>query len=96
MGVKRKESGSVQNKNCYYEANGYTGCGVKGGESTYGPEFNSKGGGVSHESPNIHIDSIQTCGKLVLIIATLRSMQWNFATPAFAYGNGFARISHPT
>ena len=51
MGVKRKESGSVQNKNCYYEANGYTGCGVKGGESTYGPEFNSQGGGVSHAFP---------------------------------------------
>ncbi|KAJ5320288.1 hypothetical protein N7508_000571 [Penicillium antarcticum] len=46
MGVKRKEYGTVQNKNCYYEANDYSGCGVKGTESTYGPEFNSNGGGV--------------------------------------------------
>lgn len=50
MGVKRKESGSVANTDCYYEANDYTGCGVKGAESTYGPEFNSNGGGVSDYS----------------------------------------------
>ncbi|KAJ5173631.1 Concanavalin A-like lectin/glucanase subgroup [Penicillium coprophilum] len=46
MGVKRKESGTVDHENCYYEANGGTGCGVKGTGSTYGPDFNSKGGGV--------------------------------------------------
>ncbi|CAI7583044.1 hypothetical protein PCG10_000960 [Penicillium crustosum] len=46
MGVKRKETGSVDHENCYYEANDYTGCGVKGTSSTYGPEFNSNGGGV--------------------------------------------------
>ncbi|KAJ5972993.1 Concanavalin A-like lectin/glucanase subgroup [Penicillium vulpinum] len=46
MGVKRKESGSVANDNCYYEANEYSGCGVIGTESTYGPEFNKNGGGV--------------------------------------------------
>lgn len=46
MGVKRKETGSVQNKNCYYKANEYSGCGVTGPDSTYGPEFNKNGGGV--------------------------------------------------
>lgn len=52
MGVKRKESGSVDNKNCYYEANDNSGCGAKGTASTYGPEFNSNGGGVSDGVPN--------------------------------------------
>lgn len=52
MGVKRKESGTVENTNCYYEANDSAGCGVKGTSSTYGPEFNSNGGGVSDSVPN--------------------------------------------
>ncbi|CAI7617923.1 unnamed protein product [Penicillium bialowiezense] len=46
MSVKRKETGSVQNKNCYYKANEYSGCGVTGADSTFGPEFNNNGGGV--------------------------------------------------
>ncbi|KGO73237.1 Concanavalin A-like lectin/glucanases superfamily [Penicillium italicum] len=46
MGVKRKESGTVDKKDCYYKAEENSGCGVKGTESTYGPEFNSNGGGV--------------------------------------------------
>ncbi|KAJ5123932.1 Concanavalin A-like lectin/glucanase subgroup [Penicillium bovifimosum] len=46
MGVKRKETGAVADKDCYYKSNSNAGCGVKGAEGTYGPEFNSKGGGV--------------------------------------------------
>jgi hypothetical protein len=63
MGVKRKESGSVDQKDCYNEANDNSGCGVKGTKSSYGPEFNSKGGGVSDGfpmlTPTIHGSSIE-------------------------------------
>lgn len=85
MGVKRKETGTVDNEDCYYEANGYTGCGVKGTASTYGPEFNSQGGGVSDGVPIIHGPSIETD---LLITIAFRFTQWNSVTPVFGYGNG--------
>lgn len=47
MGVKRKETGTALYKTCYWESHDESGCGVKGAKTTYGPEFNAQGGGVS-------------------------------------------------
>lgn len=90
MGVKRKQSGTVDNKDCYYEANDYAGCGVKGTESSYGPEFNSKGGGVSDGVPNCFPIEINS-----LIPTPFRFTRWNSVTPVFVCGNGSAPIFPP-
>lgn len=46
MSVKRKESGSVLNSNCYNGTDDNQGCGVRGPTASYGQEFNQNGGGV--------------------------------------------------
>ncbi|KAH9819871.1 Glycoside hydrolase family 16 protein [Teratosphaeria destructans] len=46
MNAKRKETGTVINKNCWNETNENAGCGVKGNVATYGEEFNQNGGGI--------------------------------------------------
>ncbi|KAL2010734.1 hypothetical protein VTN00DRAFT_6541 [Thermoascus crustaceus] len=46
MNVKRKEQGTVLQKDCFNGTNSNAGCGVQGQPSTYGPEFNANGGGV--------------------------------------------------
>ncbi|KAJ5161968.1 hypothetical protein N7492_007360 [Penicillium capsulatum] len=46
MDVKRKQSGSTQQKDCLYTANANAGCGVEGPKSSYGEDFNKNGGGV--------------------------------------------------
>ena len=46
MTVKRKETGSSLTTNCYNGTDGNAGCGVKGSPATFGPVFNSNGGGV--------------------------------------------------
>jgi Glycosyl hydrolases family 16 len=55
MSVKRKETGSVTSTNCYNGTNGNEGCGVKGSDASYGPEFNKNGGGVSLSLLNIEV-----------------------------------------
>lgn len=47
MGVKRKESGTVSETNCYEGADDNAGCGVKGPDDTAGAAFNDNNGGVS-------------------------------------------------
>lgn len=47
MNVKRKETGTVDSKDCWNSTNSNSGCGVTGKAPTYGEEFNSNGGGVS-------------------------------------------------
>ena len=44
--VKRKQTGSALHNNCYNATNSNAGCGVQGKDSTFGPAFNSAGGGV--------------------------------------------------
>ncbi|KAI9709097.1 MAG: hypothetical protein M1820_003543 [Bogoriella megaspora] len=46
MGVKRKETGKVLQKDCWNVTNSNAGCGVQGPPATYGEEFNNNGGGV--------------------------------------------------
>lgn len=46
MKVKRKETGTVVNTDCYNGTDGNAGCGVKGEVATYGEAFNDNGGGV--------------------------------------------------
>ncbi|KAI9852017.1 MAG: hypothetical protein M1838_002140 [Thelocarpon superellum] len=46
MGVKRKETGSVMNTNCYNSTNNNAGCAVQGPSYTFGQAFNDNGGGV--------------------------------------------------
>lgn len=46
MGVKRKETGDVQHKNCHNTTNDNAGCGVKGEPDTFGQAFNENGGGI--------------------------------------------------
>lgn len=46
MNVKRKEYGTVVDKNCWNETNDNAGCGVKGADDTFGEAFNDNGGGV--------------------------------------------------
>lgn len=45
-GVKRLQSGTAAQGDCNEAVNGNAGCGVTGSNSTYGPAFNSQGGGV--------------------------------------------------
>ncbi len=45
-GVKRIQSGSALQGDCNEAVNSNAGCGVTGSNSTYGPAFNSQGGGV--------------------------------------------------
>src|SRR6266536_6543247 len=52
MSVKRKEEGKVLTKNCYNGTDDNAGCGVQGSSDTYGPDFNSHGGGVCFPSPS--------------------------------------------
>lgn len=47
MDHKREMTGSALYKNCYWEANDESGCGVKGNDSTFGADYNSAGGGVT-------------------------------------------------
>jgi len=46
MSVKRKETGTVLADNCYNGTNSNAGCGVSGPDSSFGPTFNSAGGGI--------------------------------------------------
>lgn len=46
MSVKRKEEGKSLTSNCFNGTDGNAGCGVQGSSSTFGPGFNSNGGGV--------------------------------------------------
>jgi hypothetical protein len=46
MSVKRKEEAKVLTKNCYNGTDDNAGCGVQGKPSTFGPDFNSAGGGI--------------------------------------------------
>ncbi|KAK4545367.1 hypothetical protein LTR36_003547 [Oleoguttula mirabilis] len=46
MDVKRKESGTVLEKNCWNETESNAGCGVQGAQDTFGEAFNDNGGGV--------------------------------------------------
>ncbi|KAL9056208.1 MAG: hypothetical protein Q9162_003088 [Coniocarpon cinnabarinum] len=46
MKVKRKQSGSVDGKNCYNGTDANNGCGVVGATDTYGAALNQNGGGV--------------------------------------------------
>lgn len=45
-GVQRKMTGTVLNTNCYNGTDDNKGCGVQGAPATFGPAFNSAGGGV--------------------------------------------------
>lgn len=47
MTGKRKEYGSVSGTDCYNGTDYNAGCGIKGGNDTYGEALNSEGGGVS-------------------------------------------------
>lgn len=47
MDHKRKQTGTTLYKNCYWDANDESGCGVKGNDSTFGADYNSNGGGVT-------------------------------------------------
>lgn len=47
MNDKRKETGTVLEKNCWNDADDNDGCGVQGAVDTYGEVFNNNGGGVS-------------------------------------------------
>jgi len=46
MNVKRKETGTVLEKNCWNGTDDNAGCGVQGKKATFGEEFNANGGGV--------------------------------------------------
>lgn len=46
MDVKRKQTGNALKKNCDHEAHDNAGCGVSGGDSTYGQALNADGGGI--------------------------------------------------
>lgn len=46
MSVKRKESGSSLTSDCYNGTNSNAGCGVQASPATFGPAFNSNGGGI--------------------------------------------------
>ncbi|KXT15842.1 hypothetical protein AC579_10401 [Pseudocercospora musae] len=46
MNVKRKETGDALYKNCKNTTNDNAGCGVMGGQDTYGESFNDNGGGI--------------------------------------------------
>lgn len=86
MGVKRKETGTVTSKNCYNGTNSNEGCGVSSTAASYGPEFNSNGGGVSVLSRfgRFHANALS------------RYMLLNFAMLEFASGGGLALRFRPT
>lgn len=46
MNVKRKQTGHVEQKNCDHSKNDNAGCGVTGGDDSYGQGFNKGEGGV--------------------------------------------------
>jgi hypothetical protein len=46
MAVKRKETGTVLTENCFNGTDSNSGCGVQGPSASFGPEFNSAGGGI--------------------------------------------------
>ncbi|RMZ80280.1 hypothetical protein DV738_g2842, partial [Chaetothyriales sp. CBS 135597] len=46
MNVKRKETGEALQNDCHNTTNSNAGCGVKGTDSSFGPDFNQAGGGV--------------------------------------------------
>ncbi|KAI9740573.1 MAG: hypothetical protein M1834_005154 [Cirrosporium novae-zelandiae] len=46
MDVKRKETGTILETDCYNATNDNDGCGVLGAKSTFGAAFNENGGGV--------------------------------------------------
>jgi len=46
MDVKRKETGTVLDTNCWNGTDDNSGCGVRGDTSTYGSAFNANGGGI--------------------------------------------------
>lgn len=46
MGVRRKQTGDVDQKNCDHSKNSNAGCGVLGDKESYGEALNDNGGGV--------------------------------------------------
>lgn len=46
MGVRRKMTGHAQDDDCDHAANKNAGCGVKGGDGSFGAALNAHGGGV--------------------------------------------------
>ena len=46
MNVKRKETGTVIEKNCWNGTDDNAGCGVQGAQDSFGEAFNANGGGI--------------------------------------------------
>lgn len=87
MNVERKQYGSVTGTNCWNGTDDNAGCGVQGGNETYGKAFNDNGGGVS---------TFFALHSWTLSDGEIRYMQWSGAMQVFASGSSTAQTSLET